>query len=62
MYCNGKCLDQDISIEELGISQQSIIRCDPILAGGAKKRKKKNYSTPKRIKHKRKKVLNNSFF
>ena len=38
------------------IQKESTLHLVLRLRGGAKKRKKKNYTTPKKIKHKRKKV------
>mmetsp|Transcript_88640 Transcript_88640/g.255713 ORF Transcript_88640/g.255713 Transcript_88640/m.255713 type:complete len:158 (-) Transcript_88640:70-543(-) len=44
-------------LEELdGITEGSTLFVDSGLAGGGKKRKKKTYTKPKKIKHKRKKV------
>ncbi|KAL3310619.1 hypothetical protein Ciccas_010813 [Cichlidogyrus casuarinus] len=49
--CNGLPIK---SLDEL--QEYATIEINEELIGGGKKRKKKNYSTPKKIKHKRKKV------
>jgi len=52
----GKILEDHETIEELGLSEGSTIEATVPLLGGGKKRKKKVYTTPKKIKHKRTKV------
>ena len=52
----GKILEDDETIEELGLTDGSTIEATVPLLGGGKKRKKKVYTTPKKIKHKRTKV------
>ena len=49
-------LENELCLAEYGIEQDSTLHLSLSLLGGAKKRKKKNYSTPKKIKHKKKKV------
>merc|ERR1711883_51718 len=46
----------DATIEELGLQDDSTIQIVAPLLGGGRKRKKKVYTTPKKIKHKRVKV------
>jgi small subunit ribosomal protein S27Ae len=48
--------DDDLTLEEYEIDEDATIELSLRLLGGGKKRKKKVYSTPKKIKHKRKKV------
>ena len=48
--------EESSSIAEYGVQSASTIQLVFRLLGGAKKRKKKVYTTPKKIKHKRKKV------
>merc|ERR1712238_351150 len=43
-------------LSECGLEEESTIFLNFDLAGGGKKRKKKTYTKPKKIKHKRKKV------
>ncbi|KAI9005472.1 ribosomal protein S27a-domain-containing protein [Phycomyces nitens] len=52
----GKSLQDSQALELYGIQDNSTIHLNCELLGGAKKRKKKTYTTPKKIKHKRKKV------
>merc|ERR1711962_580863 len=47
---------EDGVLGELGLIDMSYVDVNCDLLGGAKKRKKKVYTTPKKIKHKRKKV------
>ena len=52
-----KILDSDVAtLESLEIPDEATLHVDFRLLGGGKKRKKKVYSTPKKPKHKRKKV------
>ncbi|CAD5232678.1 unnamed protein product [Bursaphelenchus xylophilus] len=52
----GKQLDEELTLADFGIEALSTVHLDLRLLGGGKKRKKKVYTTPKKIKHKRKKV------
>ncbi|BFZ56297.1 ubiquitin-40S ribosomal protein S27a [Savitreella phatthalungensis] len=52
----GQQLEEASSLAEYGVTSASTINLVFRLCGGAKKRKKKVYTTPKKIKHKRKKV------
>ncbi|ORY84467.1 ribosomal protein S27a-domain-containing protein [Protomyces lactucae-debilis] len=52
----GQQLEDGQALADYGIQQASTIQLVFTLRGGAKKRKKKVYTTPKKIKHKRKKV------
>ena len=52
----GKLLEDGQALAECGLSEESTIFATAGLDGGAKKRKKKTYTKPKKIKHKRKKV------
>jgi len=48
--------DDDMDLDDYGIQDESTIEIVGRLVGGGRKRKKKVYTTPKKIKHKRKKV------
>mmetsp|Transcript_37148 Transcript_37148/g.74976 ORF Transcript_37148/g.74976 Transcript_37148/m.74976 type:complete len:157 (+) Transcript_37148:74-544(+) len=52
----GRSLDASEQLGACGLSDESTVFLSLELAGGAKKRKKKTYTKPKKIKHKRKKV------
>jgi small subunit ribosomal protein S27Ae len=52
----GISLDDELTVNECHIEEESTLYVLLDLEGGGKKRKKKNYSTPKKNKHKRKKV------
>ncbi|KAE9556682.1 hypothetical protein FO519_000088 [Halicephalobus sp. NKZ332] len=53
----GKQLDdEELTLADFGIEELSTLDVELRLLGGGKKRKKKVYTTPKKIKHKRKKV------
>eukprot|EP01069_Polyplicarium_translucidae_P005173 Polyplicarium_translucidae@DN2734_c0_g2_i1.p2 len=47
---------EDLTVEENEISADSVLTISFELLGGAKKRKKKQYTKPKKIKHKKKKI------
>ncbi|KAF7255061.1 hypothetical protein EG68_07656 [Paragonimus skrjabini miyazakii] len=49
-------LPEDARLDDYDIGDCACVELNCDLMGGAKKRKKKVYSTPKKIKHKRKKV------
>merc|ERR1712018_196690 len=48
--------DEEKTLEDYGIQAESTIEVVHRVLGGGRKRKKKVYTTPKKIKHKRKKV------
>merc|ERR1712224_906270 len=52
----GKPLTDSDILGECGVTDDATVFMSMNLAGGAKKRKKKTYTKPKKIKHKRKKV------
>ncbi|KAI9032613.1 ribosomal protein S27a-domain-containing protein [Phycomyces nitens] len=52
----GKPLVNENALSLYGVQDDSTLHLNCELLGGAKKRKKKTYTTPKKIKHKRKKV------
>ena len=56
LSCNGQILSEDMTFEEACVQEGSTITVSVPLLGGGKKRKKKVYTTPKKIKHKRTKV------
>ena len=52
----GQILSEDMTFEEACVQEGSTITASVPLLGGGKKRKKKVYTTPKKIKHKKTKV------
>mmetsp|Transcript_48604 Transcript_48604/g.59782 ORF Transcript_48604/g.59782 Transcript_48604/m.59782 type:complete len:155 (+) Transcript_48604:63-527(+) len=52
----GRSLTDLATLEECGLEEGSTVFLNSELSGGGKKRKKKTYTKPKKIKHKRKKV------
>merc|ERR1711953_717966 len=52
----GQDLDLEKTLAENGVQDESTIQIVAPLLGGGRKRKKKVYTTPKKIKHKRVKV------
>ncbi|ODQ56471.1 hypothetical protein SAICODRAFT_68796 [Saitoella complicata NRRL Y-17804] len=53
---SGQSLEDAATLASYGITKESNIDLVFRLCGGAKKRKKKTYTTPKKIKHKHRKV------
>merc|ERR1711887_98484 len=53
---SGKQLENGMRISDYDIQEEATIDLAATLLGGAKKRKKKNYTTPKKTKHKHRKV------
>merc|ERR1712194_466700 len=53
---SGRSLNDSDILGNCGVSDESTLFLNSELAGGGKKRKKKTYTKPKKIKHKRKKV------
>merc|ERR1711881_255492 len=56
MLCNGEQMSDEASLEDYGVTAESTIQLVHPVLGGGRKRKKKVYTTPKKIKHKRVKV------
>jgi len=52
----GRVLEDGMTLVDAGVEEESTLFVTSRLDGGGKKRKKKVYTTPKKIKHKRKKV------
>jgi small subunit ribosomal protein S27Ae len=55
-YISGKHLEDGHALDDYGIYGNATLHLALRLLGAGKKRKKKVYTTPKKIKHKRKKV------
>jgi small subunit ribosomal protein S27Ae len=55
---NGKLLADEELLSLAGVEEEATLYCLGSLLGGAKKRKKKTYTKPKKLKHKHKKVGN----
>ena len=56
LVCAGKELVNEMTLAQSGVEQDSLLECLLSLIGGGKKRKKKVYTKPKRVPHKRTKV------
>lgn len=52
----GVSLNDELTLNECRVEEESTLYVLLDLEGGGKKRKKKSYNTPKKNKHKRKKV------
>merc|ERR1711941_59968 len=57
LLANGAILSEDATLEDYGIVAESTIQLVHPVLGGGRKRKKKVYTTPKKIKHKRMKLM-----
>lgn len=53
---NGKCLNDDALLSLAGVEEEATLNVLGRLLGGAKKRKKKTYTKPKKAKHVQKKI------